>query len=98
VVPAWVLELDAELRGLLLRHERAHAAAGDPRVLLAGLFLVAAMPWNPIVWLQLIRLRNAIELDCDARVLSAGADPERYGSLLIEVGRRRSAHALVLTT
>lgn len=98
VVPAWVLELDAELRGLLLHHERAHAAAGDQRMLFAGLVLVAAMPWNPIVWFQLLRMRNAIELDCDARVLAAGADPERYGSLLLEVGRRRGAHTLVMTT
>jgi TonB family protein len=98
VLPAWVMELDAELRSLLLRHEREHVAAGDPRLLLAGLVLLAAMPWNPVIWLQVLRLRNAIELDCDARVLSAGADPSRYGSLLLEVGRRRSAHALVMAT
>ena len=98
VVPSWVLELDAELRGLLLRHEREHVHAGDPRLLLGGLMLLAAMPWNPVVWLQVLRLRNAIELDCDARVLATGADPERYGSLLLEVGRRRSSHALVMAT
>ena len=98
VLPAWVMELDAELRSLLLRHEREHVAAGDPRLFLAGLVLLAAMPWNPVIWLQVLRLRNAIELDCDARVLSAGADPSRYGSLLLEVGRRRSTHALVMAT
>lgn len=98
VLPSWVMELDAELRSLLLRHERAHIEAGDPRLLLAGLVLLAAMPWNPVVWVQVLRLRNAIELDCDARVLSAGADPARYGSLLLEVGRRRSSHALVMAT
>jgi TonB family protein len=98
VVPAWALELDAELRTLLLRHEHEHVGAGDPRLLLAGLVLLAAMPWNPLVWLQVLRLRNAIELDCDARVLSSGADPARYGALLLEVGRRRGAHALVMAT
>src|SRR5690606_38700405 len=98
VVPAWALELDAELRSLLLRHERSHVEAGDPRLLFAGVLLLAAMPWNPVVWLQLLRLRNAIELDCDARVLASGANPRRYGSLLLEVGRRRSAHALVMAT
>ncbi|HEX6135277.1 MAG TPA: M56 family metallopeptidase [Longimicrobiales bacterium] len=98
VVPAWALELDGELRSLLMRHERAHVEAGDPRLLLAGVMLLAAMPWNPVVWLQLMRLRNAIELDCDARVLATGASPERYGSLLLEVGRRRSRHSLVLAT
>jgi TonB family protein len=98
VLPTWVMDLDAELRSLLLRHERAHVDAGDPRLLLAGLVLLAAMPWNPVVWLQVLRLRNAIELDCDARVLSGGADPARYGALLLEVGRRRSSHALVMAT
>ena len=98
VLPAWVMELDAELRAMLVRHERSHVEAGDPRLLLAGLVLLSAMPWNPVVWLLVLRLRNAIELDCDARVLSAGADPARYGSLLLEVGRRRSRHALVMAT
>jgi TonB family protein len=98
VLPAWVMDLDAELRSLLLRHERAHVDAGDPRLLLAGLVLLAAMPWNPVIWLQVLRLRNAIELDCDARVLSSGADPARYGTLLLEVGRRRSEHTLVMAT
>jgi TonB family protein len=98
VLPAWALQLDAELRSLLLRHEREHVRAGDPRLLLTALLLLAAMPWNPFVWLQVLRLRNAIELDCDTRVLSRGADPERYGALLLEVGRRRAAHAPVMAT
>ena len=98
VVPAWALELEAELRALLLLHEREHVRAGDPRVLFAGLLLVATMPWNPLMWVLLLRLRNAIELDCDTRVLSSGARPERYGSLLLEVGRRRSGSALVMAT
>jgi TonB family protein len=98
VLPSWVMELDRELRAMLVRHERSHVDAGDPRLLLAAFVLLAAMPWNPVAWLLVLRLRNAIELDCDARVLSAGADPARYGSLLLEVGRRRSAHALVMAT
>ncbi|MEX1184727.1 MAG: TonB family protein, partial [Gemmatimonadota bacterium] len=98
VVPAWVLALDADLRTLLLRHEREHLRAGDPRLLLGGLLLVAAMPWNPVLWLQLLRLRNAIELDCDSRVLAGGGDPGRYGSLLLEVGRQRGRSAVVMAT
>jgi TonB family protein len=98
VVPAWVLSLDSELRGLLLLHEREHVRAGDPRLLLCGLVLLAVMPWNPFVWLQLARLRNGIELDCDARVLRSGASPRRYGTLLLEVGRRRRSPTLVMAT
>jgi TonB family protein len=98
VVPAWVLELREELRRLLLAHEREHVRAGDPRLLFLGLLCAAAMPWNPLVWVQMLRLRNAIELDCDARVLREGVDPRAYGRLLLEVGRRRSSGALVMAT
>ncbi|HSJ10409.1 MAG TPA: TonB family protein [Longimicrobiales bacterium] len=98
VVPSWALSLPVELRNLLLAHEREHVRTGDPRMLFAGLVCTAAMPWNPLVWLQLLRLRNAIELDCDARVLARGADPRSYGSLLLEVGRRRGSSRLVIAT
>ena len=37
VLPAWALELDAERRDLLLRHEEEHLTAGDPRLLLFAL-------------------------------------------------------------
>jgi hypothetical protein len=54
---------------------------------LIGLLLV---PWNPLLWWQLHRLRHAIEVDCDARVLRAGHSAKSYGEALIEVGQRRS--------
>ena len=98
LVPRWALELDADLRRLLLMHEREHVSAGDPRLLLGAIVLLALMPWNPVLWVQVLRLRNAIELDCDARVLRTGVDPRTYGSLLLEVGRRRSANAFVMAT
>jgi TonB family protein len=98
VLPAWALELDAGIRSMLLLHEREHVEAGDPRLVMAGLLLVAAMPWNPVVWFHLLRLRNAIELDCDARVLATGVDPRLYGSLLLEVGSRRSRSPFVMAT
>jgi TonB family protein len=98
LVPAWALRLAPELRSLLLLHENEHIRAGDPRLLLGGLLLLSLMPWNPVLWLQLIRLRNAIELDCDARVLRTGISPRRYGALLLEVGRRRSGLAFVMAT
>jgi TonB family protein len=98
VLPSWALQLSDNVRSLLLAHEREHVRAGDPRLLFGGLLCVAAMPWNPVVWVQLLRLRNAIELDCDARVLARGADPRAYGTLLLEVGRRRGAMPLVMAT
>lgn len=95
VLPAWALGLSASSRRLALLHEREHAAAGDPRVLAAGLACAVAMPWNLPVWWQLHRLRLAVEQDCDDRVVRRGARPAEYAELLLEVGRRRSAVAPV---
>ena len=88
VLPSWAMQLDAPLRQLVLRHEHEHLRAGDPHLLLAGLAAVIAMPWNPALWWQLGRLRLAVELDCDRRVLQAHGDVERYGLLLMAVSQR----------
>ncbi len=96
VLPGWALELDAERRRLLVRHEAEHVRAGDPRLALAALLACALVPWNPAMWWQLRRLRLALEMDCDARVLRHGGDARRYGSLLLEVGQRRAVLALGL--
>jgi hypothetical protein len=50
------------------------------------------MPWNPSLWWQLRRLRYAIEVDCDARVLRAGRDATQYSETLIAVSQRQSAY------
>jgi TonB family protein len=63
---------------------------------LAGLALVVAMPWNLPLWWQFARLRMAIEMDCDGRVLRRERDARAYGALLLEVGRRRSRRGLVV--
>ncbi|MFL5541284.1 MAG: M56 family metallopeptidase [Longimicrobiaceae bacterium] len=88
VLPAWTLEADEEARRLVLEHEREHVRAGDPRLLAAALLLAALTPWNPAAWWMLRRLRLAIEVDCDARVLRRRADVRSYGSTLLEIGRR----------
>lgn len=88
VLPEWVRDLAEPARALILRHEMEHVNRQDPRLLLRGFLVVVAMPWNPAVWFQLGRLRRAIELDCDARVVASGADVARYGSVLLDaVGR-----------
>ncbi|UUZ52386.1 hypothetical protein LP419_22985 [Massilia sp. H-1] len=46
-------------------------AARDPQLLGLALLVLVAMPWNLPMWWQLRRLRHAIEVDCDARVLAA---------------------------
>ena len=85
VVPRSLLERSAEEQRLILIHEREHLHARD-HLLLASAWLVAiALPWHPAVWALINRLRLAIELDCDARVLRAGESPKSYGALLIDV-------------
>jgi TonB family protein len=96
LLPEWVTELESRVRRLMLLHEGEHVRAGDTRVVLAGLLLLAAAPWNIPLWWQFRRLRQAIELDCDARVLKRAPDARRYGSLLLEVGRRRTAPVMVV--
>ncbi len=91
VLPAWVMDADPAERALLLEHEREHLRAGDPRLLALGLAVIVLAPWNPAAWYGLRRLRLAIEIDCDARVLARRADVRAYGSLLLEVGRRASS-------
>jgi TonB family protein len=88
VIPEWVLDLDASLRALVLRHEREHLAGGDPKLLLGAVAAATALPWNPVAWFQLHRLRAAMELDCDHRVLRVHPDARRYGSLLLAVAQR----------
>lgn len=98
VLPKWILDLDPPLLELVLAHEREHARVGDPRLLVAATLLVIAMPWNLASWWQLRRLRLALELDCDARVLRRSADVRRYATLLIAVGQRLRSSSFSLVT
>lgn len=88
VVPRWALAENERVRSLIMAHELEHQRAGDH--LLSALALVAtvAQPWNPAVWWIARRLRVALEVDCDARVLKRGSDPRTYGLLLLEAGSR----------
>ena len=88
VVPAWALDLPAERREMLLAHECEHLCARDPLLLLSALAALVMMPWNIALWWQVRRLRLAVEMDCDGRVLRRVHDVGAYGALLIEVGRR----------
>jgi TonB family protein len=94
VIPEWTLELEPNLRDLMLEHEREHIRVGDPLLLAAAGVLLALMPWNLGLWWQWRRLRLALEMDCDVRVLRRHPDPARYGGLLLEVSQRAS-HSLL---
>jgi TonB family protein len=85
VLPRWVLGLPREELRIVLRHEAEHLRAGDSRLVLAGFVVTALLPWSPFVWWQLRRLRTAVEIDCDRRVLARGGDVGAYGSTLLSV-------------
>ncbi|MES2298964.1 MAG: M56 family metallopeptidase [Pseudomonadota bacterium] len=88
VAPQWLVDMPRSEQEIVLAHEEEHISAGDPRLLAAALALLVLMPWNLPLWFQLARLRRAIEVDCDARVLRRGIDVSEYGSVLLEIGSR----------
>ena len=85
VVPRWLLLRSAEEQRLVLAHEREHAHAHDSLLLALGCVAAALVPWHPAGWWMLARLRLAVEMDCDARVLRRGVTRRSYGMLLIEL-------------
>jgi beta-lactamase regulating signal transducer with metallopeptidase domain len=89
VLPEWALQLGETDRGFVLRHESEHIRAGDPRLLLVAGLLLVAMPWNPALWWMTRRMRLAMEIDCDARVLRGTKAIREYGMLLLAVHERR---------
>src|SRR6266481_2072595 len=91
VVPAWLTQSSAREQAAVVAHEQSHLDAHDPALLTVALCLLVFMPWNLPLWWQLRRLRYAIEVDCDARVLRGGHDATQYGETLIAIGQRQSA-------
>jgi len=92
VLPRWVMQASRDQQDSILAHERSHLDAGDSQLLMLAIVLLAFMPWNLPLWWQLRRLRRAIEIDCDARVLAGGIDTATYGEALISVGEHRSIY------
>jgi len=90
VFPRWLLSAPLDTQQLALIHEREHLNARDPQILTTATLLFALFPWNaPLAWM-LRRLRFAMEVDCDARVVRGGADPARYGEALLYVSQRQA--------
>lgn len=96
VLPRWALGLPDRDLGLVVLHEEEHLRARDSLVLALALLLVVATPWNPVTWWQLRRLRTAMEMDCDRRVLRREPDREGYGRSLLSVAGRASGRSLGL--
>jgi len=88
VFPRWLLTAPGVTQEIAFRHE--HLLARDPQVLTTATLLFALFPWNaPLLWM-LRRLRFAMEVDCDARVVRGGVDPAVYGEALLYVSQRQA--------
>jgi len=94
VMPRWAFRMPPQERELMLQHEGEHCNAGDTRVAGLALLFLTLLPWNLPLWWQVHRLRLAIEIDCDHRVLHRSADVKRYARLLVEIGARGTAARL----
>ncbi|MBC7897433.1 MAG: M56 family metallopeptidase [Cytophagaceae bacterium] len=94
LVPAWLRDLDEPLRALVLRHEVEHCRARDPQLTLGVAVVLALVPWNPGAWWIARRLRLAVELDCDARVLRTTTETGRYARLLLLIAQRQSSTSI----
>lgn len=88
VIPQWLLQQDAATQKIVLAHEREHLQAQDIRVLGGALLVAVLIPWNLPIWWQLRRLRLAMEVDCDARVLRGGQSRSTYSAVLLNVATR----------
>jgi bla regulator protein BlaR1 len=91
VVPSSLLQRDSAEVRLVLAHEQSHIAARDPWLLAGAAVVVALLSGLPALWWMRARLRLAIEIDCDQRVLAGRRDRvAAYGDLLLALASRRA--------
>ena len=87
VMPVWLRLILPPQQALLLAHEQCRLAARDPLLLAVAYALIVLMPWNLPLWWKLHRLRFAIEVDCDARMLAHGHALRAYAVVLRQHGQ-----------
>lgn len=84
LLPGWIRQMSARQREMVIAHELQHVQAKDQWLIGAAICVLMIFPWNVALWWQLKRLRLAIELDCDQRVLRAQFGPNEYGQALLD--------------
>jgi uncharacterized membrane protein len=87
VMPVGLQLIPHQQQALLLAHAQCRLAARDPQLLALAYALIVIMPWNLPLWWQLHRLRFAIEVDCDARMLAHGHALRDYATVLRRHGQ-----------
>jgi hypothetical protein len=96
VVPEWLMSRPVQDQRIAVAHEVEHIRGGDPWMLVIACAAVSLMPWNPALWYCLSRLRLAMEVDCDRRVLGRGVPAVKYGSLLIDFSAMHSTSPMAI--
>lgn len=94
VIPTWVAQLSKVQQELVLEHELEHLRMWDPRFSQLSLVLVCLMPWNLPLVAAYRRLRLAIEIDCDRRVVRRKGRLRTYGRTLLQAHSQVPAHGL----
>lgn len=84
LLPRWIRQMSARQREMVIAHELQHVQARDQWLIAAAICALMVFPWNVALWWQLKRLRLAIELDCDQRVLRTRFGPSEYGQVLVD--------------
>ena len=95
VIPSWIASGEPSRLRIVLAHEKAHMQALDYWAIRLVLLPCILTPWNAFAWWQLRRLRAAVEIDCDRRVLRAGIHPYEYSQVLIDVGSHFTATSYI---
>jgi bla regulator protein BlaR1 len=97
VLPRWLMQAPVAVRSAVIAHELEHIAARDQASIVAAQLVTILLPWNLPLWWFVRRLRAAIEVDCDARVLRRGVDAAHYADVLLTVGQRGTTSPFVGT-
>ncbi|MBM0104744.1 M56 family metallopeptidase [Steroidobacter sp. S1-65] len=84
LVPGWIRQMSARQREMVIAHELQHVRAKDQWLIGAAIGVLIVFPWNLALWWHLKKLRLAIELDCDRRVLRTRFEAGEYGQVLVD--------------
>jgi TonB family protein len=89
LLPARVIELDADLREAIAHHELAHVRRRDWLFVLLEESIRSLLWFHPAIWFVLSRIQLAREQVVDAEVVGLTRDRERYLDALVAVAAQR---------
>src|SRR5688500_6381088 len=88
--PDWMAWDEVDLQAVLA-HEEEHARRRDPLVAMLTLTNRAVFWFHPLAWWLRRRIATLSEQACDAEVIGAGHDADRYASTLLRFARAVSS-------